>query len=123
MGIRVIPAFLSSSSAVPCSAEALRQQGAAWRSPLTPPDPFLGEGAAPPSPPCVWSHAAAPNSISSRSQVWTQGLEVGQEPAPRPAHRDWYPCPFLTLDSPEAFCGGGCAPCALWHFHVLLATT
>lgn len=47
------------------------RKGQPLRSFLTP--YFLGEWGAPLSPACVWSHAAVPNSISSCSQLWTQG--------------------------------------------------
>lgn len=73
---------------------------------------------------CVWSHAAVPNSISSLpspsvdSRAWRQARNLLPGPL-----QDWYPRPFLTLNFPEALCGGGCAPYALWHLHVLSATT
>lgn len=60
------------------------------------------EGAAPPSPACVWSHAAGLNSISSHSQVWAQGVGPGRERAPWLTNQDWYQCPFPTLNSLEA---------------------
>lgn len=58
----------------------------------------------------MWSHAAVPNSISSRSRVWTQGA------GGRPGTCSWARPPrlvpnlFSYLNSPEALCGGLLCP-------------
>lgn len=51
-----------------------------------------------------------------------EGLKTDQDLAP-PSCQDWYQSLSSSPVFPEPLCDGGCAPQALWHFHVLLATT
>lgn len=112
-----VPAFLFHPSAL-CPAAAVQQKGMASEKPSAP-NPLLGEGAAPPSTTCVWSHAAVPDSISSCSPVWTHGAggRLGTRSLAHPPRLVLISLPYLTLNSLEALCGGGCVPYALWHFH------